>query len=91
MKMCVLCNCYLDETILDYIERPKLLVEIGSAHNKVTSSEQCLGKFWGIMDQDPSVSKSSWLHVDIFPIFFINLRYSIDSSKTIYNFSNSTG
>jgi hypothetical protein len=33
------------------------------------------GKFLGIVGQDPSDSKSNWLHVDIFYFFFIHLRY----------------
>ena len=37
--------------------------------------------------QDPSVSKSNRLHVDIFRFFFINLRYIlINSSKMIGKF-----
>ena len=35
----------------------------------------CPGRFLGINGQDPSVSKSNWLHVDIFRLFFIDLRY----------------
>ena len=33
------------------------------------------GKFLGIVDQDPSDSKSSRLQVDIFRFCFIHLRY----------------
>ena len=33
------------------------------------------GEILGIIDQDPSVSKSDQLHVDIFQIFFISLGY----------------
>ena len=33
------------------------------------------GKFLGIVGQDPSDSKSTWLHVDIFRFCFIYLRY----------------
>jgi hypothetical protein len=61
------------------------------------------GKFLGIVDQDPSDSKSNRLHVDIFRFCFHSFEiYSIDSSKMIDNspkvpnfnrffFSNSTG
>lgn len=31
MKICMLCNCYMYETILHYIELPKSHLEIGSA------------------------------------------------------------
>ena len=44
-------------------------------HNRVTSSEQCPGRFWGIVDRDRSVPKSNQLHVDIFPFPLINSRY----------------
>jgi len=41
-------------------------------------------KFLGIVGQDPSDSKSTRLHVDIFRCCFIHLRYLlIDSSKMI--------
>ena len=36
-------------------------------------NKECPTRFLGIIGQDPSVSKSSQLHVDIF--FFTNLRY----------------
>ena len=32
-------------------------------------------KFLGIVGQDPSDSKSNWLHVDIFRFYFIHMRY----------------
>ena len=35
------------------------------------------GKFLGIAGQNPSDSKSSWLHVDIFRFCYIHLRYSL--------------
>ena len=50
--------------------------------------EQCLGRFWAyIVGQDPSDSKSNWLHVDIFRFCFNSFEaYSpIDSSKMIGN------
>ena len=44
------------------------------------------GKFLGIVGQDPSVSESNRLHVDIFRFFFHSVEvYSIDSSKMIGN------
>ena len=36
---------------------------------------QCLERFLGSISQNPSISKSSCLHVVIFRIFFINLSY----------------
>ena len=43
-------------------------------------------KFLGIVGQDPSDSKSNWLHVGIFWLFFHSFEvYSIDSSKMIGN------
>ena len=33
--------------------------------------DQCPGRFLGIVGRDPSVSKTSWLHVDIFQFLFI--------------------
>ena len=36
---------------------------------------QCLGRYLGIIGQDLNVSKSNRLHVDIFRLFFISLRY----------------
>ena len=46
------------------------------------------GKFLGIVCQDPSDSKSSWLHVDIIRFCFHLLKVysSIDSSKMIGKF-----
>ena len=38
-------------------------------------STQCPGRFLGIINQNPSVSKSNWLHVVIFRFFFISLKY----------------
>ena len=35
----------------------------------------CRGRFLGTIGQDPSVSKSTWLHVDIIQFFFINSSY----------------
>ena len=32
------------------------------------------GVFLGIIDQDSSVPKSDWLHVDIFPFFFTKMK-----------------
>ena len=41
----------------------------------------CPGRFLNIISQNPSVSKSNWLHVVIFQYFVIDLGiYSIDSS-----------
>ena len=37
--------------------------------------KQCPGRLLGILGQDPSVSKSNQLRVDIFQFFFMNLRY----------------
>ena len=41
----------------------------------------------GIINQNPSVFKSGWLHVVIFRFFFINLRYILRISKKICIFS----
>ena len=56
----------------------------------------CRGRFLGTIGQDPSVSKSTWLHVDIIQFFFINSSYFYISvaflkswTSTSY-FSNST-
>ena len=38
-------------------------------------TNQCLGRFLGIVSQNPRVSKSNWLHVDIFWFSLYNLRY----------------
>ena len=45
------------------------------------------GEIFGIIGQDPSVSKSNQLHVDIFRFFFyLSQVYSIDSSRMMGNF-----
>ena len=41
----------------------------------IPNQEQCPRRFLGIIGQNPSVSKSNWLHVVIFQFFFIDLRY----------------
>jgi hypothetical protein len=54
-----------------------------------TVQGQCPRRFVGISSHDPSVPKSNWLlHVVIFRVFTINLRYVpwINSSKTISYF-----
>ena len=38
-------------------------------------NNQCLGRFSGIIGQDPSVSKSNHLHVDIFRLFLVKWGY----------------
>ena len=44
------------------------------------------GKFLGIVNQDPSDSKSNRLHIDIFRCYFYSFKiYYIDSSKMIGN------
>ena len=35
---------------------------------------------FGIICQNPSVSKSNWLHITIFPFFFISLKYIVRDS-----------
>ena len=45
--------------------------------------KQCLGRFLGIIGQNPSVSKSTKLHVDIFRFVFINLRYTFSKSSRL--------
>ena len=35
--------------------------------------EQCPGRFLGIISQDPSVSKSNRLQIEIFLVFFLDL------------------
>ena len=48
--------------------------------------DQILEIFFSIIYQDPSVSKCNQLRVDIFRLFFINLRYVLkDSCKMISN------
>jgi hypothetical protein len=48
---------------------------------------QCLGRFLGISDEDPSVSKSKQLHVDCFQFIVVKIGvYSIDFSKAIRTF-----
>jgi hypothetical protein len=43
-------------------------------------------KFLDIVGQDPSISKSNWLHVDIFWFCFHSFEiYSIDSYRMISN------
>ena len=38
--------------------------------------KHCLGRLWAYrVGQDPSDSKSSWLHIHIFRFCFIHLRY----------------
>ena len=44
-------------------------------HRRDNHSQQCLGNFLGVISQNPSVSKSNWLHIVIFRFFFINFRY----------------
>jgi hypothetical protein len=42
------------------------------------------GKFLGIVGQDPSDSKSNWLHVDIFYFFLYSFEvYFTNSSRMI--------
>ena len=43
--------------------------------------EQCPGRI-GIIGQNFSVPKFNWLHVVIFRVFFINLRYMFIHSST---------
>ena len=38
-------------------------------------ANQCPGRFWGIIGDNHSVFKSNQLHVVIFWLFFIDLRY----------------
>jgi hypothetical protein len=52
--------------------------------------EQCSARFWGIMgrDHDPRVSKSNRLHVTHCSVIHHQFEvYSLNSSKTIRNFS----
>ena len=50
-------------------------------------SSSMSGEILGIIGQDPSVSKSNQLHVDIFRFFFyLSQVYSIDSSRMMGNF-----
>ena len=44
-------------------------------NKNLCTKQQCPGRFSGIIGRDPSVSKLNWLHVDIFPVFIICLRY----------------
>ena len=69
----------------------KLLLIYVSLHKEVfypyhfvptQTANTVAGKFLGIVGQDPSDSKSSRLHVDIFRVFFHSFGvYSIDSSR----------
>jgi hypothetical protein len=53
---------------------------------ELDQSRSVPGKFLGIVGQDPSDSKSSWLHVDILRFCFYSFEaYSIDSSQMIGN------
>ena len=65
-----------------YTIKIKLACWISSHH------DQCLGSFWAYkVGQDPSDSKSSQLHVDIFRFCFHSFEInSIDSSKIICKF-----
>ena len=50
-------------------------------------SSSVSGEILGITGQDPSVSKSNHLHVDIFRFFlYLSQVYSIDSSRMMGNF-----
>ena len=42
---------------------------------RIRSDHLCLARFLGIIVQDPSVTKSSQLHVDVFQFFFIDFKY----------------
>ena len=51
------------------------------------SSNNALGRFWSVVGQDPSVSKSNRLHVGILSVFLYSFEvYSTCSSKTIGDF-----
>ena len=59
-------------------------------------SQAVPGKFLGILGQDPSVSKSNQLHVDIFHFYFIHSRHvllygPLQRSITIPKSPTSTG
>jgi hypothetical protein len=66
----------------------------------INLSQPVSGEILGIINGDPSVSKSNWLQLDIFRYLFNNLRYVFlnssemisDSSEvsTGYDVSNST-
>ena len=45
---------------------------LGSVHRDMKAQNHCPGGVLGIMGQDPSVSKSNRLQVDIFRLFFID-------------------
>ena len=73
------------ETVTD---TPKVLTSIliqdGQLH---ANFDPCRGRLLGIIGRDPSLSKSNQLHVHVFGILFMDLRYnSLDSSKTIDDF-----
>ena len=54
----------------------------GVSHNNFVVSTLVPGKFLGIVSQDPSDSKSNWLHVDIFWFCFYSFEvYLIDSFR----------
>ena len=53
---------------------PSFYVDIGVHISQ--DSYQCPGRFFGIIGQNPSVSKSNQLHVVTFRPFFTNSRYS---------------
>ena len=50
------------------------------------NEDQVPGSFWGIVGQDPSNSKSNWLHVRHLLVLLYSFEvYSIYSSKMIGN------
>ena len=56
----------------------------GGTNERVTMFMGAIERFVGINSQDPNVSKSyRWL-VDIFPFFFINLRYILQYFKNYW-------
>ena len=81
----------LVETIKERKQKPNLAhIVMTTYHFHILKTqnlepETVLGKFLVRVGQDPSDSKSSWLHVDIFQFCFMHLGYTMDSSKMINN------
>jgi hypothetical protein len=52
------------------------LDSMGSLRRSFLRPDQCSGRILSITGQDPSISKSNRLHVDILWYFCIDLRYT---------------
>ena len=59
---------------------------MGKVGKNPSVSKECPERFLGVNGQNPSVFKSSRLHVVMLQFFFIESRYTLDSSKPIDDF-----